>query len=549
MDARNCRVAWKSHSTEITSILLKFRDETKYTDATIMCSGYKYPVHKVILASSSKYFEELLHQMEDLHPVVHPVIVLNNIDKIGLEAILKFIYMGEVSIQEKDVVQLFDAARELKIKGLCDDALRSVCLSKQDQNSVIDKILTDPINCEESTLESESVDTAKKRKLDTRSPVNLRTNRKRRRKMYGNDYYENSEILSNTASGNIITGLGFTAVEATSKDIIVPSISVDETLHCDIDAESNDGELNEAENDLIANDEHPVDVKEEFIEESCSLNTETIFLPFQDEAEGVSSVKSEIESPEDQEISDHHNTVSELPSQDWDEMVADEFESPRINGDDPHCISSAPVQDPSLPTALQGPTFDESSAISVESLPDFLKAFKVYKFSPYLQGRLKEKYWEQNGILRLMKGIRDHEITLKEASNLLGTTYSVLYRHYSINFGGIKKLSKEAEPSLVKNTSGDHKEVNPKTFVKVRFLQCPQCIYKSPYKQNILEHLCSHLTNSASPSSKDLPKLGEFSKSDSATQDNLLTCDICSAKFAHLRTLRRHKQGHLEASV
>lgn len=531
MDARNCRVVWKSHSTEITSILLKFRDEIKYTDATIMCSGYRYPVHKVILASSSKYFEELLHQTEDLHPIVHPVIVLNNIGKTGLEAILKFIYVGEVSIQEKDVVQLFDAARELKIKGLCDDALRSICLSKKEQNSVIDKVLTDPINCEESTLESESVDSEKKRKLDTESPVNLRTNPKRHRKIYGNDYlsYENSESVRSIASGDIISGLGFTAVEATSKGILGPSISVDETLHCDTEAESSVGELNEEENSLLANDEYCVDVKEEVFEESCSPNTETIFLPFQDEAEGVSSVKSENESLDDQEISD-------------------QFESPRMNGDDPHCISSASGQDSSLPTELQGPTFDENSAIPVEFLPDFLKAFKVYKFSPYLQGRLKEKYWEQSGILRLMKGIKDHEITLKDASKLLGTTYSVLYWHYSVNFGGIKKLSKEAEPSSGKNTCQDHKKVNPENS-KMRFLQCPQCLYKSPYKQNFLEHLRSHLKNPAIPSSKDSSKLGEFSKNDSTREDDLLTCDICSAKFAHLRTLRRHKQCHFEASV
>ncbi|XP_068210801.1 zinc finger and BTB domain-containing protein 46-like isoform X2 [Palaemon carinicauda] len=529
MDARNCQVVWKSHSSEMTNIILKYRDETKYTDATIICSGYTYPVHKVILSSSSKYFEELLQQTENLHPLSHPVLVLNNVKKGGLEAILNFIYLGEVSVQEKDIAQLFDSARELKIKGLCEEALRSVCLSIDGQTNVTYSLSTNSASRKESTLESESADPEKKRKRDTLtgSSVKLRRNPKRHKKTKGNDSCSNS-AKGSMAKDVTTTDFAFTAGEAATEDNVGSGISDGGMLTQETETKNNAGEAEEEAKGIADSEEDFVNIKEEFIEDTCSSNTETIFLPFKDEPEEISSANNEIDSLGDQEILDRY-MMSGNPTDNRDGNVALEFERSGTHDNvDPGCSSSTSVEDPD----------DDNSPIPEKHLPDFLKSFKVYRFSPYLQGRLKESYWEQKGIVRLMKGIKNQEITLKEAATLLGTTYNILYRHYSIIYGGIKQLSEE-----VKETN-----VNPRKFVVVKLLECPHCNYKTPYNQNILEHLWTHSSVSSS-GHKKTPKGGKSSKGDSTREESLFTCDICSAKFAHMRTLRSHKQCHIEASV
>lgn len=85
-----------------------------YDDATVACDGKLYPVHQLVLSTCSEYFEEMFAKTHGKHPVI----VLKDIKKEVFEALLQYMYVGEVNVVQEKLSELIGAAECLKIKGL-----------------------------------------------------------------------------------------------------------------------------------------------------------------------------------------------------------------------------------------------------------------------------------------------------------------------------------------------------------------------------------------------------------------------------------------------
>lgn len=85
-----------------------------YTDATLACDGKFYSVHKLVLSTCSDYFSAML----DRTNCKNPVIVLKDIKCEDLEALLDYMYLGEVNVRQSDLATLIKAAECLRVKGL-----------------------------------------------------------------------------------------------------------------------------------------------------------------------------------------------------------------------------------------------------------------------------------------------------------------------------------------------------------------------------------------------------------------------------------------------
>lgn len=105
---------WNNHRSTFIHILGILRDKQLYTDATIACEGKFYSVHKLVLSTCSDYFSSML----DRTSCKNPVIVLNNIKSEDLEALLDYMYLGEVNVRQSDLATLIKAAECLRVKGL-----------------------------------------------------------------------------------------------------------------------------------------------------------------------------------------------------------------------------------------------------------------------------------------------------------------------------------------------------------------------------------------------------------------------------------------------
>ncbi|XP_042887030.1 protein tramtrack, beta isoform-like isoform X4 [Penaeus japonicus] len=107
-------LSWNNHHATFCDILTKLREKESYTDVTLSCEGKFYPLHKLVLSTCSEYFERIFEKT----PCKHPVIVLNDIKCRELEALLSYMYAGEVSVPQSNLAMLIKVAEVLQIKGL-----------------------------------------------------------------------------------------------------------------------------------------------------------------------------------------------------------------------------------------------------------------------------------------------------------------------------------------------------------------------------------------------------------------------------------------------
>lgn len=71
-------------------------------------------MHKLVMSTCSDYFAEIFEKT----PCKNPVVVLKDIRKSDLEALLDYMYIGEVDVRQSELAGLIKAAECLRIKGL-----------------------------------------------------------------------------------------------------------------------------------------------------------------------------------------------------------------------------------------------------------------------------------------------------------------------------------------------------------------------------------------------------------------------------------------------
>ena len=94
------------------------REDKDFTDVTLACEdGQQVDAHKVVLTTSSPFFQALLKQNQ--HP--HPLIFMRNISSENLGAIMDFLYLGKANLGEESLESFLNTASELQIKGLAEE--------------------------------------------------------------------------------------------------------------------------------------------------------------------------------------------------------------------------------------------------------------------------------------------------------------------------------------------------------------------------------------------------------------------------------------------
>ncbi|MCL4136570.1 UNVERIFIED_CONTAM: hypothetical protein GTU68_009820, partial [Idotea baltica] len=88
--------------------------QESHSDTTIACQGKYFPAHKLVLSSCSKYFEEIFERTE----CKHPFIIINDLNPLEFEALMQYMYKGEVNVPQSRLPALIKAAEALNIKGL-----------------------------------------------------------------------------------------------------------------------------------------------------------------------------------------------------------------------------------------------------------------------------------------------------------------------------------------------------------------------------------------------------------------------------------------------
>ena len=106
---------WKDFQENVQTTLRSIREDNEFSDVTLVCEdGHQLEAHKVILASSSPFFQNILKKSKHAHPYIY----MRGMKPADLLAILDFLYDGEANIYQENLDSFLSIAEELKLKGL-----------------------------------------------------------------------------------------------------------------------------------------------------------------------------------------------------------------------------------------------------------------------------------------------------------------------------------------------------------------------------------------------------------------------------------------------
>jgi len=117
----NFCLRWNDFESNISTSFRELRDDSEFFDVTLCCDNGTdiVPAHKVILAACSPLFRKILSRQKNQQ---NPFLYLKGIKLKELQAVLNFMYHGEVNVAQDSLNNFLAVAEELAVKGLTTDS-------------------------------------------------------------------------------------------------------------------------------------------------------------------------------------------------------------------------------------------------------------------------------------------------------------------------------------------------------------------------------------------------------------------------------------------
>ncbi|CAL8135098.1 unnamed protein product [Orchesella dallaii] len=113
-DENQFNVRWNDHTTVLLQSITKKLEQNEFTDVVLACEGQSLQCHRLILSACSPYFEKMLAETN----IPNMVIFLKDTKFWELEALVNFMYRGEITVTQEKLAELCRAAEQLKVRGL-----------------------------------------------------------------------------------------------------------------------------------------------------------------------------------------------------------------------------------------------------------------------------------------------------------------------------------------------------------------------------------------------------------------------------------------------
>jgi len=105
---------WNDFESNISGAFREIREEKDFFDCTLSCGSRQIQAHKLILSACSPFFRSILRQ----NPHQHPLLYLKGVQFTDLQAVLNFMYHGEVNVAQEELNSFLSVAEDLQVKGL-----------------------------------------------------------------------------------------------------------------------------------------------------------------------------------------------------------------------------------------------------------------------------------------------------------------------------------------------------------------------------------------------------------------------------------------------
>ena len=86
---------WNDFQENVNTAFGSLREDKDFTYVTLACEdGHQFEAHKVILVSSSPFFQNLLKRNKH----AHPLIFMKGVKSEDLSAVIDFLYCGKANV-------------------------------------------------------------------------------------------------------------------------------------------------------------------------------------------------------------------------------------------------------------------------------------------------------------------------------------------------------------------------------------------------------------------------------------------------------------------
>lgn len=108
---------WNDYQSSFSHMMESLCLSQEMVDCSISAGSKTFSAHRMVLSTCSAYFRSLF---AGVAPHQHPVIVISEMEEGLVELLVRYMYSGQVSVTEDQLVPLVQAAKSLGIKGLID---------------------------------------------------------------------------------------------------------------------------------------------------------------------------------------------------------------------------------------------------------------------------------------------------------------------------------------------------------------------------------------------------------------------------------------------
>jgi len=132
MSSEKFCLRWNDFESNISTAFRELRDDKDFFDVTLACDDEQIQAHKVILSACSPFFRNVLRR----NPHQHPLLYLKSVKYTDLQAVLNFMYHGEVNVAQEELNSFLAVAEDLRVKGLTQNQAGNSSRQKESQEVV-----------------------------------------------------------------------------------------------------------------------------------------------------------------------------------------------------------------------------------------------------------------------------------------------------------------------------------------------------------------------------------------------------------------------------
>jgi len=118
MGAEKFCLRWNDFETNLSSAFRDLRADKDLFDVTLSCGVDTLQAHKLVLSACSDMFRTMFRKSQPGIGQGHTILYLRGVHSADMQAVLDFMYHGEVSVAQEELNSFLSVAEDLKVKGL-----------------------------------------------------------------------------------------------------------------------------------------------------------------------------------------------------------------------------------------------------------------------------------------------------------------------------------------------------------------------------------------------------------------------------------------------